>query len=399
MALTKLTQNLIDGTIVTSVNGSSGAVTLETGTDWQTTIQTSNFTAVAGKGYFVNTTSAEITVTLPAGVVGNEVIIQDYAGTFTTNKVILASNGSEKIQGSTDDFKCSINNATVTLIYQDATKGWTADNISTNNIPLTISYLVVAGGGSGGANSNSGGGGAGGYRTNFGGTSISLSAATNYLVTVGAGGAGEAPQAAPGNGNNGINSVFNNITSTGGGRGSGQGGSAASGGSGGGGGYDTGGASGNAGNYTPVEGYAGGAGVSAGSYPGGGGGGASEAGNTDGNGHGGDGVSNSITGASTIYAGGGSGGVAGGSSIIPGGDGGGGAGSNNTATSQAGTANTGGGGGGGAGSYGSGNGGSGIVILRYSDAYTISGLSGTTTTVGSDSVTTFTAGTGNIQFN
>jgi len=399
MALTKLTQNLIDGTIVTSVNGSSGAVTLETGTDWQTTIQTSNFTAVAGKGYFVNTTSAEITVTLPAGVVGNEVIIQDYAGTFTTNKVILASNGSEKIQGSTDDFKCSINNATVTLIYQDATKGWTADNISTNNIPLTISYLVVAGGGSGGANSNSGGGGAGGYRTNFGGTSISLSAATNYLVTVGAGGAGEAPQAAPGNGNNGINSVFNNITSTGGGRGSGQGGSAASGGSGGGGGYDTGGASGNAGNYTPVEGYAGGAGVSAGSYPGGGGGGASEAGNTDGNGHGGDGVSNSITGASTIYAGGGSGGVAGGSSIIPGGDGGGGAGSNNTATSQAGTANTGGGGGGGAGSYGSGNGGSGIVILRYSDAYTISGLSGTTTTVGSDSVTTFTSGTGNIQFN
>ena len=69
MALTKLTQNLIDGTIVTSVNGSSGAVTLETGTDWISTIQTSNFTAVAEKGYFVNTTSAEITVTLPAGIV------------------------------------------------------------------------------------------------------------------------------------------------------------------------------------------------------------------------------------------------------------------------------------------------------------------------------------------
>jgi hypothetical protein len=399
MALTKLTQNLIDGTIVTSVNGSSGAVTLETGTDWISTIQTSNFTAVAGKGYFVNTTSAEITVTLPAGIVGNEVIIQDYAGTFATNKVIFASNGSEKIQGSTDDYKNSTNNSTITLVYQDATKGWTADNIETNAVPVEVYYLVVAGGGSGGANSNSGGGGAGGYRTNFGGTGVSISVATNYLVTIGAGGAGEAPQAAPGNGNNGINSVFNNITSTGGGRGSGQGGSAASGGSGGGGGYDTGGASGNAGNYTPVEGYAGGAGVSAGSYPGGGGGGASEAGNTDGNGHGGDGVSNSINGASTIYAGGGSGGVAGGSSIIPGGDGGGGAGSNNTATSQAGTANTGGGSGGGAGSYGSGNGGSGIVILRYPNTLTISGLSGTTTTVGSDKVTTFTSGTGNIQFN
>ena len=107
MALTKLTKNLIDGTF---------------GTEWVSTIQTSNFTAVAGKGYFVNTTSAEITISLPAGTAGNEVIIQDYAGTFATNKVIFASNGSEKIQGITDDFECSINNATITLIYQDATK-------------------------------------------------------------------------------------------------------------------------------------------------------------------------------------------------------------------------------------------------------------------------------------
>lgn len=131
MALTKLTKNLIDGTF---------------GTEWVSTIQTSNFTAVAGKGYFVNTTSAEITVALPAGVVGNEVIIQDYAGTFATNKVIFASNGSEKIQGVTDDFKCITNNATITLVYQDATKGWTADNIVTNVIPsLAVSYLVIAG--------------------------------------------------------------------------------------------------------------------------------------------------------------------------------------------------------------------------------------------------------------
>ena len=63
------------------------------------------------------------------------------------------------------------------------------------------------------------------------------------------------------------------------------------------------------------------------------------------------------------------------------------------------TANTGGGGGGG-GSGGSG--GSGVVILRYPDAYTISnpggGLTFTTATDGSDKVTTFTAGTGNVSF-
>ena len=66
------------------------------------------------------------------------------------------------------------------------------------------------------------------------------------------------------------------------------------------------------------------------------------------------------------------------------------------------TANTGGGagGGGGSGYYNGGAGGSGIVILRYPNTYTISGLSGTTTTSGSDKITTFTnAGTGNIQFN
>ena len=40
------------------------------GTAWQEGLKTTNFTAIAGDGYFVNTTSTEITVTLPAGVVG-----------------------------------------------------------------------------------------------------------------------------------------------------------------------------------------------------------------------------------------------------------------------------------------------------------------------------------------
>ena len=125
MALTKLTKNLIDGTF---------------GTEWDSTVQTSNFTAVAGKGYFVNTTAGEITVTLPAGVVGNEVIIQDYAGTFATNKVIVSANGSEKIQGVTNDGKLTTNNATATLVYQDATKGWTGQDVSI--IPLETSCLL-----------------------------------------------------------------------------------------------------------------------------------------------------------------------------------------------------------------------------------------------------------------
>jgi hypothetical protein len=115
MALTKLTSNLIEG---------------GTGTDWVTAIQTSNFTAAAGKGYFVNTTSQVLYVNLPVGVVGTEIVIQDYAGTFATNKVILNANGSEKIQGSALEGEIITNNATAVLIYQDATKGWTSQDIS-----------------------------------------------------------------------------------------------------------------------------------------------------------------------------------------------------------------------------------------------------------------------------
>jgi len=81
--------------------------------------------------------------------------------------------------------------------------GWTSGSAA-----VTASYLVVAGGG--GA-SWAGGGGAGGYRTG----SISLNPTLSYTVTVGAGGA----QAVSGVGNNGSDSVFSTITSSGGGYG------------------------------------------------------------------------------------------------------------------------------------------------------------------------------------
>jgi hypothetical protein len=48
-----------------------------------------------------------------------------------------------------------------------------------------------------------------------------------------------------------------------------------------------------------------------------------------------------------------------------------------------------------------GNGGSGLVVLRYPNTRTISvgaGLTASTSTVGSDKVTTFTAGTGTVSF-
>ena len=393
---------------VTSVNGLTGAVTLETGTDWQSTIQTSNFTAAAGKGYFVNTTSGAITVTLPAGVVGEEIALQDYARTFDTNKITITANGSEKIQGATDNKICNTENALVRLVYQDATQGWTGNNIGADTTP--VNYLVIAGGGGGGrgraATGASGGGGAGGYRNSYnnescgGGasseTNLELEFATNYTVTVGAGGAGATGST---NGGNGYNSVFSTIIATGGGGGATGPAAGSDGGSGGGSAGHI-GAGGVA--TSPTQGYKGG--NQTGAAPGTGGGGAGAQGqdintaNSATGGTGGAGLASAITGSAVTRAGGGGGGGynAGGGS---GGTGGGGTGGSGT-----GTANTGGGGGGGNGANGSSNngygGGSGIVILRYSNTKTItigSGLTGSTATVGSDKVTTFTAGTGNIQ--
>jgi hypothetical protein len=91
-----------------------------------------------------------------------------------------------------------------------------------------------------------------------------------------------------------------------------------------------------------------------------------------------------------------------------GGSGGGGAGGGIALSGDAGTANTGGGGGGPgtntttstATNFG-GNGGSGVVILRYPVTFTITigaGLTGTTSTVGDEKITTITAGTGDVSW-
>jgi len=108
---------------------------------------------------------------------------------------------------------------------------------------------------------------------------------------------------------------------------------------------------------------------------------AGEVGNADGSGHGGDGLSNAITGAATFYGGGGGGSPSPSSPSYPGGDGGGGDAVVGGANSNNATSNLGGGSGGG--NDGTiGNGGSGVVILRV----LTSEYPGTTT--GSPTVTT-----------
>ena len=97
------------------------------GTSWQA-VKTSSFTAAAGEGYFVNTTSGVITMTLPAGTIGDEIVFIDYAGTFDSNTFTIAADGSEKINGSTADLTVSVERAANTLVYTDGTQGWLLKN-------------------------------------------------------------------------------------------------------------------------------------------------------------------------------------------------------------------------------------------------------------------------------
>lgn len=387
------------------------------GISWDSTVKTSAFTAVAGEGYFVNTTSAAITVTLPSSPsAGDEVTIVDYAGTADTNNITITS--SDNINGASDDLKINYERGGVSMVYVDTTQGWIAYNAANETAtalyetPLTVDYLVIAGGG-GGGNRAAGGGGAGGYRNSYGTensggnqsseTSLTLDKSTNYTVTVGAGGGGGAQAAGVNNnGAAGSNSVFSSITSTGGGYGQASGNNAGTGGSGGGGGHVS-GTGGTAVTSPVIQGFDGGDGGSSFESAGGGGGaGSAGADATTVNGaNGGNGLSSSITGSAITRAGGGGGGCRSDLGRTPG-SGGTGGGGNAGAPGNAGTTNTGSGGGGGTmDGPGGGTGGSGVVILRYPNTFTVTigaGLTGSTATDGSDKVTTFTAGTGTISF-
>lgn len=255
---------------------------------------------------------------------------------------------------------------------------------STPTGTATVSYLVIAGGGGGGggesATIDGGAGGAGGYRNSYasetsGGSSSTETPAAVPLgfpqwVKVGAGGSGGGSAT---NGSRGGESVFYRVISIGGGMGPNDETSGQQGGSGSGAGGEIGdllatrtgfglGIAGQGSNGSQRTGRNGGAG---------GGAGGNASGST-----GGVGLASSITGSSVTRGVGGS-----------------------QLSSTAGAANT--GNGGNADGTTGGNGGSGVVIIRYSNTLTLTvgaGLTSSTTTSGSDKITTFTAGEDTVTF-
>ena len=127
VTLDALTFPAADGTVdqilTTDGSGNLSFVDNSGGTSW-VAVKTAGFTAVAGEGYFCDTTSAAFTMTLPAGTLGDEISFIDYAGTFDTNALTVAPNGAEKIQGTAASLTVSVERAANTLVYTDGTQGW-----------------------------------------------------------------------------------------------------------------------------------------------------------------------------------------------------------------------------------------------------------------------------------
>lgn len=287
---------------------------------------------------------------------------------------------------------------------------------------LQVQYLVIAGG-AGAGQRRGGGGGAGGYRSsvldeNSGGgalaePALNLQISSSYTVTVGAGSPGMPASSYASNPSNGSESVFANISCSGGGAGASIGAANPPSAGGSGGGAGSWGSS--SGSGTPVSGGSGtnsegfnGGNNAYGANPNNGGGGGGGAGSVGGNaggstgGNGGAGVASSITGTEVIRAWGGVG--AGFNYMGSAADGSQGNGYGSSAP-----ANTGGGGNSNMElnsrftQRASGSGGSGIVILKYPDYYTISAGPGLTFSTDESSVpeykiTTFTQGDDTITF-
>jgi hypothetical protein len=272
------------GDTVSLASGASQSGFGRSGTvDWQTSIKTSNFDAVSGQGFFVNSGSGAITATLPTSPSAGDIVsIADYGFNAATNKITIGRN-SQPINGFAVDGEITTNGGAATLVYSDSTKGWISVNDTTGVVSQeyvaatggtvttvctnfkvhvfnspgtfcvsnagnaagsnTVDYLVIAGGGGGGggeagngAGGGGGGGGAGGYRysactytnpTTTGimdaGSALPVTA-TGFPITVGGGGSGvPGHPSSAGTGNRGSNSVFSTITSTGGGGGGGCG--------------------------------------------------------------------------------------------------------------------------------------------------------------------------------
>ena len=410
------------GVRVTNTSGLSGTlssqINVDTSPSWQTASGTlfTIIDSVSGNHTTVSATDPDgdtVSYTETASV------LSDAGLTLNSSTGVISGNPTDVSSATTLSFILR-----ATAGGKNTTRNFNAI-INPTPVYIPIDYLVVAGGGSGGASYRSGGGGAGGYRNSFNSetsgrnssseTTASIAVGTVVTITVGAGGA----MPTSGYGVRGVDSSIagsgiTTITSNGGGGGAPYESSAVAGTYGSGAGAGHGPSSQTSSSGTSGQGFDGGSTGSANHQQGGGGGGAGQNGQSGGqtsSRYGGSGLTSSITGTAVTRAGGGGGGAYGNGGKGFGGSGGAGDGGWSDTSHGAGVitpdssysypssaaANTGSGGGGTSGpqsfgqSYGSG--GSGVIILRMLTSKYSGTTSGspTVSTSGSDTILIYNA--------
>jgi hypothetical protein len=91
-------------------------------------VKTSNYTAVNSDRILADTSAGSFTITLPSSPSpANYIEINDPEGTWGTNNLIIARNGSN-ISSLAEDLTCNASTA-IGLTYVDATIGWKVDFI------------------------------------------------------------------------------------------------------------------------------------------------------------------------------------------------------------------------------------------------------------------------------
>jgi len=86
----------MSGQITSNVFRASGVIApTVAGLNWSSAVITgSTLSAEAANGYYINTTSNACTVTLPSSATtGDQIVLVDYARTWSANNLIIDSNG------------------------------------------------------------------------------------------------------------------------------------------------------------------------------------------------------------------------------------------------------------------------------------------------------------------
>ena len=141
----------MSGTVEKNIVRESGIVAASAvGLKWNADIVTASTVTVEGNnGYWINTTSNAITITLPsAAAKGDQIVLIDYARTWGTNKIIIDSNGL-KYQGQDDSYtvEYTTSGQSLNIVYSDATKGWIPldDDVSAFEPVVPITQKAIFG--------------------------------------------------------------------------------------------------------------------------------------------------------------------------------------------------------------------------------------------------------------